>query len=364
MFISKNARLFDTLSLDTHSQQQRFSYFGLDFGTVGGFENYIKGYILASKSLFIHYQSFENYEIEKLDTLVYPLCFIYRHIVELYIKYFFFKYSKSNEQEKKVFIKKVNHKLRSAWDDTRTCIDFLLNKINNPIDLEIIENYVQQFDDFDGGSFRMRYPIKKNLTTAHTGPIKLDIIDLNKKMMTLFELFEQLDSSIDSLLIENICKPGFTNFMKKTYLKRKSDVVSVMDTLRDFPNEKPSGLHDIEFSLDKIIDDIFEPNIEEEHFKNTLTQLPNQSAAVLALLTHVGRNLSEGRFRLAENSNERTKDFFKVLELTLIECAHFISFSDKFTNYEMCYAVLEKSSEVTLNWLKISTNIFDCILSS
>ena len=69
-------------------------------------------------------------------------------------------------------------------------------------------------EDFDISSFRMRYPIAKNLDQSHEKSVKLDTIHLHTKMTELFKLFDQIDYSICNLIRDNTC---YINFEKKIY---------------------------------------------------------------------------------------------------------------------------------------------------
>ena len=75
MEIAHGERLFvyyDANKLPAHG---RFSYFGTNFGTVGGFRQYIDGYINAVDAIYNEYSTCDIYRNDILDTIVYPLCF-------------------------------------------------------------------------------------------------------------------------------------------------------------------------------------------------------------------------------------------------------------------------------------------------
>ena len=362
MGISYGEKLFIYYDENKIPKHGRYSYFGNDFGSVTGFNQYIDGYILAVKFLFEKYSSCKEFRMDILDTIVYPLCFNYRHIVELYIKYFYFKYSKTNDAEKEIFIEKVSHRLNKAWKKTRPFLQPLLYKINNPIDIMLFNDFINQIDAFDTDSFRMRYPIKKNLSSVHTGPVKLDVVGLHHKMMQLFDLFHRLDAEIDAVLIDNTCREGFIDIMSALYRESKTDIITVVEKLRilakkendrkrtDSKTDSVIDISDIDVSTDK----------DSEDFEKVVLMLPQKHAAMLALLIHAGQDIDSGKCRLAFEQKERKKDFMKLLEMRLDECNAFISLDGTFSNRDMCYALLEKSPEVPLKWLERSITIINC----
>ncbi|MCD8049638.1 MAG: hypothetical protein LUG52_08595, partial [Clostridia bacterium] len=96
MSLKHGDKLFVCLD-DNALKNKRYSYFGTDFGTITGFWQYIQGYVFAVKALYKEYVSCSKNRIDLLDTIIYPLCFNYRQIIELYIKYLYFKYSPEND---------------------------------------------------------------------------------------------------------------------------------------------------------------------------------------------------------------------------------------------------------------------------
>ncbi len=364
MSISHGDQLFISYEADKVPIHGRYSYFGNNYGTVVGFRDYIDGYIFAVRSLYSEYISCKRTRIDILDTIVYPLCFNYRQIVELYIKYFFFKYSGTNDDEKEKFIKRVSHRLCIAWTEARAHIKLLHQKIGSSIDITLFDDFIKQIDDFDSDSFRMRYPIKKDLSPTHGNSIKLDVVGLHSKMLAIFDLFHQLDSEIDGVLIDNNCEIQFVRLMKSLYENARVSISAIVDVMRQLANREKIRREETHFSVSSCID-ISEINFlydtEQIVFENMVLELPIKHAVILALLTHAGSYLVNHDYKLAVNE-ELTKDFFKLLEITLINCSHFIDLDGKYPCNVMCYAILEKSAEVPLEWLQTSIPIMEhCI---
>ena len=90
MSLQHGDKLFVFYDNDKIPKHGRYSYFGTDFGMVSGFRQFIVGDIFAAKVLYSEFVSCDSYRNDILDTIIYPLCFNYRQIIELYIKYLYF----------------------------------------------------------------------------------------------------------------------------------------------------------------------------------------------------------------------------------------------------------------------------------
>lgn len=183
-----------------------YSYFGWEFGLNHSFKNYIIGYKDSCSALYEEViKQFKIGNIEKQDTLIYPLCFLYRHTTELFIKYLFCKHVSLSENESKDFFNK-NHNLEKAWEKLEVfLIKLEINQsmkfIEKHIDLKAVHAYVLQIQEFDDKSMRMRYPVTKKLQESNEHPIRLKIFNLNEKMISLFDTFERIDSELDEFEI-------------------------------------------------------------------------------------------------------------------------------------------------------------------
>lgn len=366
MGISHGDQLFVYYNANELPVHGRYSYFGNDFGSVFGFRQYIDGYIYAVEALFREYNSCDGHRIDILDTLVYPLCFNYRQIVELNIKCLFFKYANVDDATKEAFVRNVSHRLNRAWYETKPYIQKLLTKIGNPIDMLLLDDFINQIDTFDSDSSRMRYPIKKDLQSVHTGSVKLDVIGLHHKMMSLFDYFRRLDNEIDNVLIENVCGDGFIDKMREQYSAARTSIVAVSEFLRYLATKNLEHRLDEGKDSGGIIDlsDIdIKPDPEQQRFEQMVLELPIQHAALLALLTHAGKAIVDRECRLSIDGEERKNDFFKLLEITLEECSAFIDCDGKYSCETMCYALLEKDVEVTSRWLAASIPLLESYMS-
>lgn len=361
MSLQHGDKLFVFYDNDKIPKHGRYSYFGTDFGTVSGFSQYIDGYIFAAKVLYSEFVSCDSYRNDILDTIIYPLCFNYRQIIELYIKYLYFKYSGTNDTDKENFVKRVSYKLNKAWLEVKPYLLPLLSKINSSIDITLFDEFINEVDSFDTDSFRMRYPIKKDLTPVHTSSVKLDVVGLHSKMIDLFNLFHRLDCEIENVLINNDYNVELTNNIKRIYNKYKDEIIEVSKKLNKLADKEQTELKEPQAHsiADYVESDLFY-NPHNTEFEDLIMRLPSENAFILGLLIQVGRNIADGNCKLAVNE-ERKNDFNKLMEITLQQCDSFISLNGLYSNRDMCYSLFEKGYIVSSRWLNLSLEIIESV---
>lgn len=359
MSLQHGDKLFVFYENDKLPRDKRYSYFGNNFGTVSGFSQYIDGYIFAVKALYNEFISCKNYRNDILDTLIYPMCFNYRHIIELYIKYLYFKYSETDDADKSRFVSQVSHKLNKAWIEAKPLLMPLLSKIGSSIDITLFDEFINEIDDFDTDSFRMRYPIKKDLTYVHPTSVKLDVIGLHRKMIELFNLFKRLDLEIKNVIINNEYDVDLINHIKQIYSKYREKISKISTTLNELASKEhceQNSLAPFEF-IERFLSD----NHHNKELEDSILKMPTENAFILGLLIQAGKNIVDGNYKLAIN-DEQKNDFYKLLEITLLECDSFISLDGSYSNRDTCYSIFEKGYNVTSKWLNTSlSKIESCI---
>lgn len=363
MSLHHGDKLFVFYDNDNMPQNGRFSYFGANYGTIAGFSQYIDGYIFAVKALYNDYISCDSYRNDILDTIIYPLCFNYRQIVELNIKYLYFKYSLTTNDDKENFVKRVSHKLAKAWLEVKPHLLPLLSKMNSSIDISLFDEFINEIDSFDTDSFRMRYPIKKDLTSVHSESVKLDVIGLHSKMLDLFGMFNQLDDEINGIFLDNNYDIDLINNIRHIYNNCRDEIINISKNLTELAKEEENDYK--ETKVCSIADYVQSDNFKNPHnsiFEASINELSSEKAAMLGLLIQVGRSIVDGSCKLAINEEERKKDFFKLIEVILAACNDFLSFDGNYSNSDMCYALFEKGYMVSSKWLNTSLDLIEkCI---
>lgn len=187
-----------------------FSYFGEEGNNSMAFEKYAYGYKNGADAIYEKLCAPES-PISLLDTLVFPLCFMYRHMVELLIKYLYRKHSYVNDEKFKKFLDK-KHNLMSLWDATKPFITNLQKGIKTSVDIASIEHYVKTFDEFDVGSFRMRYPVDKKLSNSNKSILRLDFHNLHNKMNAFYDDVIKFSREISNQITEEVNSADIERF--------------------------------------------------------------------------------------------------------------------------------------------------------
>jgi len=194
----------------TEPHPQKYSVLGSQMGINADFNSYIQGYINAAKIVYERYKMADAAEIDVLDTLVYPICFLYRQITELYIKHIYIKYSTEDENGKSDFVKRVSHKLELAWEKTTPILKKLKERFPSfSVSIEECGELIKQIDEFDTTSMRMRYPITKDFRATNEKPMLLDIDNLNEGMNELFEKLQKICDFFSNVLADNTVDSAF-----------------------------------------------------------------------------------------------------------------------------------------------------------
>jgi hypothetical protein len=156
---------------------------------------YIEGYKEAADSLIE--EAIESQSVKKIDTYVFPICFLYRHYLELMLKTLFLKYSKKNHDEKKKLINNAKHNLDKIWKEVK----FVLVECSTDEEMEDVENaerYIKQIHEYDKDSFSFRYPMKLSLEKIHKNWQYLDLRNLKEGISELYKFLNYVDLNLGS----------------------------------------------------------------------------------------------------------------------------------------------------------------------
>ena len=253
-----------------------------------------------------------NGKFSIVDSLTYPLCFLYRHSLEIFLKYLYLKYSGCDEEGFKAYLNKAQHNLSKSWLEVKPFLSKGKKKFGTKANIGLIEDYVKEMQDFDQESMRMRYPISKNLEPQHPTAIRLDIYNFHNCIEELFHHLKQIDYDIDkdkevSFEYSDVeIKEYRNNYVSaknkveeyirliEPFVEKENDII--MHSLDDFINKKPfqKGEKGYKASLD---------------YMNTLS--PNE-IIIIETLYYTGRHLNEELIHLSINKDEGKKEFIKM----------------------------------------------------
>lgn len=122
--------------------------------THDAFELYVMGYKQAADTLAEYVITSERH----LDSLIYPIAFLYRQYIELRLK--------SIIKDGRMFLDKghdfpKHHKLWELWCDAKKIANEVFANEPKPFDLDYAEHVIKEFSQVDPDSFAFRYPISK-----------------------------------------------------------------------------------------------------------------------------------------------------------------------------------------------------------
>jgi hypothetical protein len=154
---------------------------------------YMNGYKTAADELIQHALASKN--AGRLDTLIFPILFLYRQYIELELKWVFLVYSDADRSVKKSVISDVGHNLIKLWQKVRA---ILLEDATpkEQQDVNIVEDYIEQFHKLDESSFSFRYPITKNLDQILNDERRINLPNLRQRMDELYHFFNGADGKL------------------------------------------------------------------------------------------------------------------------------------------------------------------------
>lgn len=176
-------------------------YYGWDsYDIVSAFKGYIIGYKNATNAIFHRFRECdENNNVRELDTLCFPLIFLYRHTAELYLKLTYLvlktvyddvcKDGKRIETSDQIF---RQHQLTIIWNNVKPILSELSIKFGVKFNQSAIEHYIESLDQYDRNSFNFRYPVGNSCEMIHETEKRIDIENLRNKMTSLFDYFNTI----------------------------------------------------------------------------------------------------------------------------------------------------------------------------
>ena len=145
----------------------------------------------------------------KIDSLIYPLLFNFRHYLEVIIKdtiRYHRIYKREIFSNETGFVKE--HSLIKLWNELKPYLQENYAHIDtNQTDLKAVENLLTEFNTIDNGSYSFRYPFEgsKNPNTEIVYSVGTMTIDLNNLQTTIKKIqiyFEGVNWHIAALLDE------------------------------------------------------------------------------------------------------------------------------------------------------------------
>lgn len=181
-------------------------------------------------------QSKGNYGI--LDSAGTTMCFLYRHYVELSLKYLYLKFACPSDREFETLLNAGNsHDLVYFWNLLKPFLRDGKKRFHCSTDIGMVENYIRDIARFDKDSMTMRYPITKKLKQTKER-IRLDIPNLRDRMKELYEAFNAFDCDFPKYEMSALPSEEIEAFLEK-YSEMKPKIESFLRSLESELKSKP-----------------------------------------------------------------------------------------------------------------------------
>ena len=314
--ISKSDTLFEYSSNNPY----RIAYLGWEFGNKHRFYNYIKGYKASAEATYqLFIEKSKNSEIDFQDTICYPLVFLYRHIVELYLKWLYVSLMNPSNEELKIYIKK-GHSLIELWDSIKPEIVALGKRVGYRVDSSAIRHYIISLSNEDSLSMSYRYPIDLKLKVHHEEWKYLDIVNLHDKMNLFFNYFHTIVNNLSGQLINYPLDEQFNERINRILASSEGKITELLEYIDKNKTENKSNEKWLNLSDIPLIEE--EEREAEYEYIQTFTE---EEKTLLLIFYYTGESLDSffDPINLAADSAERKKDIYKLLLLQNREVINF-----------------------------------------
>lgn len=341
--------LFHDVSQD-HERSLKFSRFGYNGGTSSDLYTYICGYKLGLKAMMDYYIVLDAGDIDKLDEIAIPIAFQSRHIVELYLKYFYMKFVKNKDKYGSVKpIVTGSHVLEDLYKEIEDTLKLLCSKAQMQFCNEEVKDYIQQLDKIDLKSFAFRYPYDKEMKSNFDCSIAINVMDYYRKMVQLYAYFDSLLNRLDE------------HFAKETYDKRLAqhllasiekywDSVEKAYNIVDTIYQEETGTRKEHTDSKQPFINLADVDLTQSESESRLFEFvynhKHEELEIINLLLFTGQDLYHGNYMLVQNDKEeRIEDLKRLLTINWsIKNIH----SDKVQLQN--YKLIETSPKYLLKW--------------
>ncbi len=286
-----------------------FSYFGWELDNGHAFYNYMIGYKASADAT---YEAFKNAVLscdnEVADTICYPLIFMYRHMIELMLKYSYIELKRSHTHDEiKCFLNK-GHYLETLWKEVKPDFERLSARIGVEIDVTAIEHYIMKFVKIDKSSMAFRYPIEKKLNRFHTNGKHLFVPKLKDRMDAFYDYMVDILFRLSFHLEDDIYNSGFNKQFTEAIYKSLSNIKLAIERINNnIESTKRKTVKVISNDNWSSLDELYEGERDNYEWINSFSE---QDKSVILILYYTGLQIPLNG--LAINTVERRKDVMKL----------------------------------------------------
>ena len=289
-----------------------FSYYGWEFDNCHAFYNYMIGYKTAADAT---YEAFKkaifSRDNEVTDTICYPLIFLYRHMIELILKYSYVELRQNYTSGEIMCFLNKGHDLEMLWKEVKPDYERLSTRIGVDIDISAIEHYIVEFAKADKSSMEFRYPInKKTLNRFHDYGKYLFVPKLKERMDAFYDYMIDILNRLSFHMADDVYNIEFDKQFTEAIYKSMANIKVALERInKNIEQYKGSSSEVVgkdilsSHSLDKL-------NKEENAVNDWISSFSEQDKSVILLLYYTGLQIPLNG--LAIDTAERRKDVMKL----------------------------------------------------
>jgi hypothetical protein len=296
--------------------EDKAMYGGLDgeHNIGNAFDLYIQGYVEAAKSLQRRFEeAAKDGNIGVQDTICYPIIYIHRHCLELYIKSLLGLLNPGTDEWNKILGN--SHDLKKSWEYVKPKLCQISKRVGYDLNTDYIEAIISAFQQNDVGSFNYRYPVTTASKLIHPKYQSINMTNFNDVMFGLYKYLNAMKNYLGARVdnwdysIEfkqkfdkdlDVCSEQFENI--STYLKYSGQMTHIKDEAKGKQWLKMSDI---------IVPSEEEQRQECELFSRFNKCLTESQRAVLVCLFETGEVIDS--YNLAIDQEERSKDIYQML---------------------------------------------------
>lgn len=287
------------LTLDEIHSGKPFSHFGWEGNGAFSFLTISDGYWEAAKVILQTMES-NHHDFSVVDTLVYPFFFNYRHSVETFLKYMYFNIGEKTEEARKDILNQ-GHSLKQLWNKIRPILIKGRKHVGCTVDIDAIEHYIIEINDYDSNSMFMRYPIDKELIPNKKQEFHFDYIHFGRCMDELCKALRQIDYELSNQIMTTASSEQINEYLNLKD-KYQDEIHKFIILLQEDQINENTDFNHVNLS------DFSEGHNPEKH----LVFLENCDSDLLILLDNLfygGRAVNLLEIRLSTSEIERQKEF-------------------------------------------------------
>lgn len=341
VFMQKNGKIIREVTEEDLLKQKPFSYFGWEGNDSFSFLSISDAYWEVSKLIYKKMGEACNRN-DITDTYIYPLFFNYRHSIETFLKYLYFKYGSNNDNDRKGYLQK-GHDLQKLWEE----LNPILKNVRTTEKIADIKSYILEINRFDQGSFTMRYPINKNLA-SNKSVMQFDFICFAEGMNGLCESLRQLDYDLSNRCTE-FAKQEEVKLYINMIEKYKNAIEEFIEILKSEKQSESTSFCKITFSEIEL-EEVWGKSKREKFFDNRDSDL----IVLLCALFYGGQGKHAKIINLSTDPCLKKKEFVWYCNKLLKQ--ENLCFGEQIDNCSQ-FPICSKSASVLLKYIDDARNI-------